>query len=228
MTKKIENRKELSDYFKQVNKGIDKYTVDHKIKPSSLSKFIKNNGGTSKFVKDLGLSDISGINKVVDQALKSRLHMEKDGVLKFESFKLLENQNQIEKREYLTLEDIYLQVNPSDIKHEKILADAFDVSLGHIEEVDAKKHQYSISKNIEAYIFTQDDILRLYDTVRDIVNENTPHTIKVMITKNISTDVDVDIENSTSFDVDIVHSVLKDLYENFKVKSSRNTIILYK
>lgn len=228
MAKKIENRKELSDYFKQVNKGIDKYTVDHKIKPSNLSKFIKNNGGTSKFVKDLGLSDISGINKVVDQALKSRLHMEKDGVLKFESFKLLENQNQIEKREYLTLEDIYLQVNPSDIKHEKILADAFDVSLGHIEEVDTKKHQYSINKNIEAYIFTEDDILRLYDTVRDIVNENTPHTIKVMITKNISTDVDVDIENSTSFDVDIVHSVLKDLYENFEVKSSRNTIILYK
>src|ERR1035437_143210 len=183
--KKIENRKELNTYFKQVNSEIDKYLTDHKIRPSRLSKYIKNNGGVNKFIKDLGLSDISGIDRVVDQALKSRLHMEKDGILKFESFRLLESMENIEDSELLTLDSIARDMN-SGIEYEKILADHFDTSLGHIEE-SHNSHMYTVDvmgKKYEAYVFLDKDIAGVHDTILEHIKQQIPKQINVKVTKS--------------------------------------------
>jgi hypothetical protein len=237
--KKIENRKELNAYFKQVNTEIDKYINEHKIRPSRLSKYIKSNGGVSKFVKDLGLSDISGIDKVVDQALKSRLHMEKDGILKFESFRMLENAQMFmdsqkpEKNEtnLLTLDVIYDDMKPSNIEHEKVLADYFDRSLGHVEESDVNTHKYIVDNKYEAYIFLADDVVEIQKNIDDLIIANVSRNIGVKLTDSQS--ANVKLLNHEFYYDDLDYNLERVLRDLFKISRSGydetdNYIIIYK
>jgi hypothetical protein len=83
--KKISNSEEAHGYYKIVNDLIDEYIVKWGIKPSSLSRYLKNSK-LDQLLKINGLSDIEGIDRVLKDVIEDRSHMERDGIMKFESF----------------------------------------------------------------------------------------------------------------------------------------------
>jgi hypothetical protein len=130
---KITNSEEANKYYKLVNELIDQYIKKWKIKPTSLKNYLKP--GSPKFESFLvknRLSDIEGIKRIILDVIDDRSYMELDGILTFESFK-----NQINES--------VIEVKKADINHEKILADLYNTSLGHIEPIDLEKHIYEVS-----------------------------------------------------------------------------------
>lgn len=146
---KITNSEEANKYYKLVNELIDQYIQKWKIKPTSLKSYLKP--GTSKFesfVVKNGLSDVEGIKRIILDVIDDRSHMELDGILTFESFKDQINESVIE-------------VKKAGINHEKILADLYNTSLGHIEPVDLEKHIYEVSDfgdKFKCIIFSDEEV----------------------------------------------------------------------
>ncbi len=221
MKQKIENRKQLNDFFKKVNEEVDKYIIEHHIKPSRLSKYIISNGGIDKFVEEIGLSDIEDINKVVEQVLKSRLHMEKDGIMKFESFRI--NENIDTTNDVLINESILLKsIGDSTIEHEKIVADYFDTSLGHVEESNISKHLYVVDASdgkYNAYVFTDVDMDTILENIEEFVYNNIPLEVEIKLTENKSIKVPTTFTNIDSKVREVsIDLLLEDLFIGFKVE----------
>ena len=160
----ITNSEEANKYYQVINQFIDEYTEKHKIKPSSLGKYLKNNAKLSKFMERKGLKDIKNVDRVIKDVIDDRISLEKDTVITFENFKFFES------NEYKVInlrQCLYKGIDGSNIHHEKILADHFDVSLSHINVVDSNKHIFkieSIQKDLECIIYTKEEL--------EIIREN--------------------------------------------------------
>lgn len=138
----ITNSEEANQYYKLVNQLVDEYVEGHKIRPSKLSAYLKPGGQRfNKFLERNKLKDIVGADRILRDVIEDREHMEKDGVITFESFKLYES---TEWKISNLRECIYKGIDRADIKMEKILADYFDINLGAIDIVDSDKHKFSI------------------------------------------------------------------------------------
>lgn len=138
----ITNSEEANQYYKLVNQLVDEYVEGHKIRPSKLSAYLKPGGQRfNKFLERNKLKDIVGADRILRDVIEDREHMEKDGVITFESFKLYES---TEWKISNLRECIYKGIDKADIKMEKILADYFDINLGAIDIVDSDKHKFSI------------------------------------------------------------------------------------
>ena len=59
----ITNSEEANKYYQLVNQYIDEYTETHKIKPSKLSNYLKNNQKLVRFMERKGLKDIKKIGR---------------------------------------------------------------------------------------------------------------------------------------------------------------------
>ena len=143
--KKITNKEEANFYFKKVNELVDDYIKNHKVKPNEIYHYINRN--YDSFLEEIGLNDVEGIKMVVNNVLEHRLNMQKDKVMKFENFSLL-------KENVLT-------ITKSSVEQEKVLADYFNTSLGHIENIDSEIHLYLINdfgQKKYAFIFSEEDV----------------------------------------------------------------------
>jgi len=74
----ITNSEEANKYYQLVNQYIDEYTETHKIKPSKLGNYLKNNQKLVRFIERKGLKDIKNINQVISDVVSDRIAMEKD------------------------------------------------------------------------------------------------------------------------------------------------------
>ena len=124
----IRNRKEANIYYKKINDLIDEMIESNKMKANEVHKWMKKNWKSFLMENDMG--DIDNIKKILEDILDHRLHMEKDGVLTYEKFML---------RESFEMED-----QPS-VDHEKVIADVFSSSLGHIDLINSDLRIYSIN-----------------------------------------------------------------------------------
>lgn len=214
--KKIETREQLNDYFKKVNSEIDKYINEHNIRPSRLKNYINNNGGVKKFVSDLGLAEIIGINSVVEQALNSRIHMEKDGIMTFESFRTNEELSDLESEgmlPLLTMDDV-LFMKSDIIKYEKALASYFETSLSHVEENGKNRFKVNdIGSSYDVYIFSDDDIDEIISLLSDYVDTNAPSYVDVNITKNFS--ISIDVTSSYHPTIDDYETLIQNLFSEY-------------
>jgi hypothetical protein len=139
----ISSREDANKYYQIVNTLVDDYIDKWKIKPSNLKKYFKKGSEKmQKFVERNGLKDINGIDRILDDVIEDRVHMEKDGVLTFESFKMFESE---EYKVSSILQSLYKGIDKADIKMEKLLADHFDANLSDIDIVDAGKHIFKVS-----------------------------------------------------------------------------------
>lgn len=130
---KITNSQEANQYYKIVNDLVDQYIQKWKIQPTSLSRYFKP--GSPKFESFLinnGLSEVEGIKRIVQDVIEDRTNMQLDGILTFESFKSKINESS-------------LSVGDATIDHEKVLADFYNTSLGHIEPKDKSKHTFEVN-----------------------------------------------------------------------------------
>lgn len=160
----IRNSEDANKYYQLVNQYIDEYTDTHKIRPVNLGRYLKNNDKLKNFLERKGLKDIQNINRVISDVVEDRIAMEKDLVKTFESFKMFES----EEFKILNLRQcLYKGIDKSNIHHEKILADYFDVSLSHVDIIDSDKHIFkieSLTGDIECVIYTQNEL--------EIIREN--------------------------------------------------------
>lgn len=139
----INSREDANKYYQVVNKLVDEYIDKWKIKPTNLKRYLKNGSDKfEKFINRNGLKDINGIKQVISDVIEDRVHMESDGVLTFESFKVFESD---EFKITSIIQCLYKGIGKTDIKAEKFLADRFDANLSQIDVVDTDKHIFKIS-----------------------------------------------------------------------------------
>ena len=162
----INSREDANKYYQVVNKLVDEYIDKWKIKPTNLKRYLKNGSDKfEKFIERNGLRDINGINQVINDVIEDRVHMETDGVLTFESFKVFESD---EFKITSIIQCLYKGIGKTDIKTEKFLADHFDANLSQIDIVDTDRHMFKISnwenEDILVIVYNKDEF--------DIIKEN--------------------------------------------------------
>lgn len=150
----INNREELNSYYQFFNTLVDEYTENWKIKPSNLKRYLQP--GTERFNKFLekakyqvkqkwGVEINDGFGRLVLQnVLEDRFAMEKDGVLNFNKFQILES-NQYKIDNIATC--LWKGIGKADGTYEKFLADFFDTNLSQITIVspsNAVNHVHSL------------------------------------------------------------------------------------
>jgi hypothetical protein len=173
----INNREDANRYYQLINGLVDDYIDNHKIRPSRLSAYLKPGGQRfNKFLERNKLKDIKGAEIILKDVIEDREHMEKDGVITFESFNILESQ----EYKISTLKQcLYKGIEKADLNMEKVLADYFDVNLGSIDVVDSDKHKFKIEdwKNDDwlVVIYSKEEIdtikENLFDHFYEIISE---------------------------------------------------------
>lgn len=148
---------EIGIYYDKINELVDKYINDWNVKPSKLQNYLRvGNKRFEQFISKSGLSDFKFINKVVTDVLEDRLAMENDGMLTYES--------------YLIKEGILSDIDSSSIEHEKVLADLYNTSLGHINILDAKRHLYEVNDfgtTIKVIIYSNVEIDKIKYNIKE-------------------------------------------------------------
>ncbi len=208
----ITNREEANQYYKLVNKLVDEYIDGHKIRPSKLSAYLKPGGQRfNKFLERNKLKDITGADRILRDIIEDREHMEKDGVITFESFNLLESS---EWKVSNLRECIYKGIEKADLKMEKILADYFDINLGAIDILDSDKHKFSIEdwKNDDwkVVIYSEEEI--------DVIKNNLVEYLYGDISKKeIGLTEEVSIKLDNLIDMEKFEEKLLDLLNEDKI-----------
>lgn len=162
----ISSREDANKYYQVVNKLVDEYIDKWKIKPTNLKKYLKvGSDKFEKFIERNGLKDVNGIKQVINDVIEDRVHMETDGVLTFESFKVFESD---EFKITSLIQCLYKGIGKTDIKAEKFLADHFDANLSQIDIIDSDKHMFKINnwenEDLLAIVYNKDEF--------DIIKEN--------------------------------------------------------
>lgn len=161
---------ELSIYYDKINELIDKYVNEWGVAPSNLRSYLKvGNKSFDKFLLRSGLNDFKYINKVVTDVLEDRLAMEEDGVLHY--------------GEYMIKESIFNNITPTTIEHEKILADLYNTSLGHITVLEGDKHLYKVSdfgEEVSVIIYSDQELETIKKNIKgDFVSKLSGKNIKI-------------------------------------------------
>lgn len=154
---KLQTSEEVTKYYDIVNGYIDEYINEWKILPSNLKKYFTSNK-IDDFLKKNNLTEIENIKKIVEDVIDDRYAMEEDGVLKFNEF---------------VSESIF--INNSDVSHERVLADLYNVSMDHISTIDSKQHKYKVSdfgSIIDVIIYNEDDIVQFKESIIPILIKN--------------------------------------------------------
>lgn len=164
----------INDLYDKVNKLIDEY-FEWNIRPSSLKRYLKRGSiGIKKFIDRNGLGNIDRIDKIILDIVDDRNGMEQDGVITFEKFNSIFIEDD---KDVVGHDDILYShgMEDSDIEYEKIIADRYRISLGHIEVVDESKHTYEVrEKNnfFEIIIFSKNDLNLIEYSLSSFVYEH--------------------------------------------------------
>lgn len=161
----INSREDANKYYQTINTLVDDYIDKWKVRPSNLRRYLQPGSERfNKFLERNGLKDIKGADRVLRDIIEDRDHMEKDGVITFESFKIFESD---EFKISSLRQCLYKGINKASNKHEKILADLFDTSLGHIDVVDSDRHMFIVDvwgKKSDVVIYSKEEL--------DLISEN--------------------------------------------------------
>jgi hypothetical protein len=165
----ISSREDANKYYQVVNKLVDEYIDTWKIKPTNLKKYLKvGSDKFEKFIERNGLKDVNGIKQVISDIIEDRVHMETDGVLTFESFKVFESDD---FKITSLIQCLYKGIGKTDIKTEKFLADHFDTNLSQIDIIDSDKHMFKINnwenEDLLAIVYNKDE----FDIIRENIKE---------------------------------------------------------
>jgi hypothetical protein len=196
--RQITNREEANQFYEKINSLIDIYIDKYKIRPNEVYKYINKN--KESFLEDSGLSDVYGIDKVLNDVIEHRKNMEIDKVLKFENFSYIN--------------ESVLEINISSVEHEKVLADYYNTSLGNIECSDENLHLYSIndfSDKFSAIIYSNSEIESINKNILDSLTKEVESKV-LNISKIDGVDIGVDMRLwiSEFIDKEKLLSILKD------------------
>lgn len=165
----ITNREEANNYFNKVNKLVDEYMMNGKIRPSMLKRYLKPGGENfNYFLKMNDLSEVNGIDRVLADVIEDRAGMERDGVLTFESFKTFESE---EFKVSSMRQCLYKGVEKAGLDAEKAIADAFDTNLSAVDAVSPEAHVFSVEgwqgENLKVIAYSKDEMGIIYENIVD-------------------------------------------------------------
>lgn len=199
----ISSREDANKYYQVVNKLVDEYIDKWKIKPTNLKKYLKvGSDKFEKFIERNGLKDVNGIKQVISDIIEDRVHMETDGVLTFESFKVFESD---EFKITSLIQCLYKGIGKTDIKAEKFLADHFDANLSQINIVDSDKHMFKINnwenEDLLVIVYNKDE----FDIIKENIKE---YLLDELLKKDIDLIVGVSVKlenliNKEKFETEI-------------------------
>lgn len=191
----ISSREDANKYYQVVNSLVDEYIDKWKIKPTNLKKYLK--AGSDKFEKFIernGLKDVNGIKQVIKDVIEDRVHMETDGVLTFESFKVFESD---EFKITSLIQCLYKGIGKTDIKTEKFLADHFDSNLSQIDIIDSDKHMFKIknweNEDLLAIVYNKDE----FDIIKENIKE---YLLDELLKKDVDLIVGVSVKLESLID----------------------------
>jgi len=127
--------------------------------------------------------------------------MEDDKIITFESFSKLNESS--------------INVGSPSVEHEKILADVFNTSLGHIDVLDPQLHLFKISdfgKDVYAIIFNESEINKIKES------------LKIGIKSEVSSKM-VQITDVDGVSIDPIKFWLSDILDDSKVVEVINSKI---
>jgi len=180
----INNSNDLNTYYKLINQYIDEY-IDKGIKPSKLNKYLNKNN-LQNFLERRGLKNIIKIDQVVKDVLEDRVALERDSIMKFESFQVFESY----KIQFNNIKEcLYKNIGKSNITHEKILADFYDVSLSQIDIINSEEHIFKINnfnQEFKCIVYTLDELSIISENLKELINQK-------MMEENIQIDYKIQI-----------------------------------
>ena len=230
----INSREDANKYYQVVNKLVDEYIDKWKIKPTNLKRYLKNGSDKfEKFINRNGLKDINGIKQVINDVIEDRVHMESDGVLTFESFKVFESD---EFKITSIIQCLYKGIGKTDIKAEKFLADHFDANLSQIDIVDTDKHMFKISnwenEDLLVIVYNKDEFDIIKENMKEylyeeLLKQQIDLIVGVSLRLNTLVDKDkfyTDIESklSDSLITDLINDSLEMNYTKFDFEKTDN------
>jgi hypothetical protein len=166
----IKSSDDANKYYSLIDSHIESYVNNYYSKYGVEARkieehLLKNKVLINDFLKKRGLSEVSGINRIVQDVLEDRIALHKDSVMTFESFSFYEKSNTSSSFK----ECLFLGISEPTIEHEKLLADLFDCSLSHIECVNSQKRVFRIdSSELESVIvYTDSELGVIYENMLD-------------------------------------------------------------
>jgi hypothetical protein len=166
----IKSSDDANRYYSLIDSHIESYVNNYYSKYGVEARkieehLLKNKSLINDFLKKRGLSEVSGINRIVQDVLEDRIALHKDSVMTFESFSFSEKSNTSSSFK----ECLFLGISEPTIEHEKLLADLFDCSLSHIECVNSQKRIFRIdSSELESVIvYTDSELDVIYENMLD-------------------------------------------------------------
>jgi hypothetical protein len=166
----IKSSDDANRYYSLIDSHIESYVNNYYSKYGVEARkieehLLKNKELINDFLKKRGLSEVSGINRIVQDVLEDRIALHKDSVMTFESFSFSEKSNTSSSFK----ECLFLGISEPTIEHEKLLADLFDCSLSHIECVNSQKRIFRIdSSELESVIvYTDSELYVIYENMLD-------------------------------------------------------------
>lgn len=208
----INNREEANKYYQLVNELVDDYIDKWKIRPSNLKRYLKpGSERLNKFILRNNLSEVVGINRVINDVIEDRVSMEKDGVMAFESFKYFESSDfKINSLK----QTLYKGIEKSDINMEKVLADYFDTNLSDIDVIDSDKHLFKVSgwsdENIKVIIYSEEDL-------EVITNNIFEHLYDELVKKEVEITENIKISLNKLIDKDKFNDQFSDIFDEKKI-----------
>lgn len=193
----INTREDANKYYQVINGLVDDYIDKWKIRPSNLKRYLQPGSERfNRFLERNRLNDVKGADRVLKDIIEDRFHMEKDGVMTFEGFNIFEsNDFKIDSMK----QSLYKGIEKSTTDSEKILADYFDTSLGHIDVVDSGSHVFKLDHwkgGIYAVIYCAADLNIIKENITEFCYDQLKSQ-KVKITDSISIDLNSLIKEDT-------------------------------
>lgn len=227
----INSREDANKYYQIVNALIDNYITKEKIKPQNLRRYLKNGSDKfEKFIERNGLKDINGIRQVINDVIDSWTHIENDGVMTFENYKLYESE---EFKITSLIQCLYKGIGKTDINTEKFLADYFDTNLSHIDIIDSDKHIFKINdwenEDLLVIVYNKDEMDIIKDNIKEyLTNELLKEKVDLIgITIPLDDIIDKSkaesyIESFLTSDriTDLINSSLEQNYTKFNYKKT--------
>lgn len=141
------NRENINKFYAEVNDKIDEF-FSKNISARAINRYFfgsKKRYGLDKFIKREGWEDVEGIEKVIRDVVEDRLE---EKLMTFENY-------QEKMKNMVNFPDLV------DTKVEKIIADLYRVSLGHIESNNNHLIITGLGESKEVYLFGKDEMKKL-------------------------------------------------------------------
>ena len=133
----------INELYDKINTLIDNY-FKYNITPKSLSRYFNDGVGMGRFIERNNLKEYDNIEKIIKDVVSDRVAMD-EPVMTFENF------NEASDKSLLNID------NFNDIEKQRILADFYKTSIGHVSLKNDNSNFYNVkSLKRESEVFILD------------------------------------------------------------------------